>query len=218
MLNQDLMKHSNFLVLLFILALSTSQVSGQIPDSIPTPVLEFYQTPAISQNPNELAPPETQQFGQLAGIWYCSGFQIDPVGKVDSVPYKAFWAWKTILDGYGVQDYFYQGKNEFLYWNHFKRDLSLTQLRVYDVTENLWKIAFITDAAGKIPGKVFGTFTAQMQGAELIMEPSTQNADVKTRIVFYDFAKNSFEWKTEKSVDDGKTWTVVMALSATRIQ
>jgi hypothetical protein len=212
------MNYSKILPILFLVTFSINQLRAQVPDSIPTPVSDFYSGTELSNQPNEQAPPETKQFGQLTGIWYCSGFQLDPVGKVDQVPYKAFWAWKYILDGYGVQDYFYQGQNEFRYWDYFKRGLSLTQLRVYDPVDSLWKIAFIKDSAGKIPGKMFGTFTAKMQGDELIMEPDAQNTEVKSRIVFYGMSENSFEWKAEKSDDSGKTWTVLMSLSAKRIK
>lgn len=218
LINEFIIKHSKILHLILILTFSTYQLRGQVPDSIPTPVLEFYGDSEFSNQSNEQAPSETHQFGQLAGIWYCTGFQLDPLGKVDKVPYKAYWAWKYILNGYGVQDYFYQGRNEFRYWDYFKRDLSLTQLRVYDTIESLWKIAFIKDSAGKIPGKMFGTFTAKMLGDELIMEPGSQNTDTKNRIVFYDISENSFEWKAEKSDDSGKTWTVSMSLSAKRVK
>jgi len=142
----------------------------------------------------------------------------DPLGKVDKVPIKAFWAWKYILDGYGVQDYFYQGENEFLFWNYFKRDSILTQLRVYDPTDNMWKISFITNNGGEIPGKMFGTFNAKEQSGELIMEPSERNSDKLSRIVFFDITANSFEWKSETSTDSGKSWTVISTLSAKRIK
>ncbi|MEP1096043.1 MAG: hypothetical protein ABJG78_13095 [Cyclobacteriaceae bacterium] len=202
-----------------VLAFITLQLFGQVPDSIPSAVLDFYGSSASSNRVNEKAPSETIQFGQLAGIWYCSGFMPDPMGKVDKVPFKAFWGWKYILDGYGVQDFFYQGKNEFLYWDYFKRDMSLTQLRVFDPTENMWKISFITSGAGEIPGgKVFGTFTAKDESGELRMESPQQNPDKLSRIIFYDIKDNSFEWRTETSTDSGKSWTVTTTLSGRRVK
>nr|WP_321236158.1 hypothetical protein [uncultured Psychroserpens sp.] len=192
--------------------------NGQIPDSIPSVVLDFYGSSEYSNKINDKAPVETLQFGQLSGIWYCSGFMPDPLGKVDKVSFKAFWAWKYILDGYGVQDFFYQGKNEFLYWDYFKRDASLTQLRVFNTSKKIWEVAFITNRGGEIPGNVFGIFTAKEHAGELIMEPSQKNSDKLTRIVFYDFTETSFEWRAEISTDSGKSWTVTTRLSGKRMQ
>lgn len=211
------MKHSKTIFIL-LLYLISSQLVGQATDSIPASVVDFYGDSATSNKVHEFAPVETVQFGQLAGIWYCTGFMQDPLGKVDTVPYEAYWAWKYILDGYAVQDYFFQGKNEFRYWDYFKRGTSLTQLRVFDTKESQWKIAFITDNGGKMPGRFFGTFTAKMQDGELIMEPSSQNPDKLSRIVFYDMGENSFEWRSESSEDAGKTWIVTIRLSGKRLQ
>ena len=138
--------------------------------------------------------------------------------KVDKVPYKAFWAWKYILDGYGVQDFFYQGENEFLYWDYFKRESMLTQLRVFNTSDKAWEIAFITNNGGEIPGRMFGTFTATEKAGELIMEPPQQNAVNLRRIVFFDITNNSFEWRSESSTDSGKTWKVNITLSAKRVK
>ena len=191
---------------------------GGTNDDIPVQVLRFFGDKNQSIKSNENSPIETEQFGQFAGIWYCSGFQPDPLGKEDEVPYVAFWAWKYILDGYGVQDFFYQGQNEFRYWDYFKRDKSLTQLRVYDTMDGLWKIAFITNSGGTIPGRMFGIYTAKMHGKEIIMEPVSQNTDNMSRVVFYDITNDSFEWKAETSIDSGKSWNTTITLSAKRLE
>ncbi|MEO9850168.1 MAG: hypothetical protein ABJH72_12690 [Reichenbachiella sp.] len=194
------------------------QLYGQIPDSIPAPVLDFYGSGVYANQINDRAPVETRQFGQLNGIWYCTGTMPDPLGKVDKVTYTAFWAWKYILDGYGVQDFWFQGKNEFLYWNYFKRDMMLTQLRVYDTKEKIWKVAFINNNAGEVPGRMFGTFTAQEQAEGVVMDFMPRDTTNMNRIIFFDITEESFEWRVENSKDSGETWKVMSTISAKRMK
>lgn len=204
-------------ILLLAISVSTS-VIAQVPDSIPSPVLDFYDLAKVIKTPNPKAPKAVEQFGQLYGIWYCEGTMPDPLGQVEQVTYHAFWAWKYILDGYGVQDFWYQGKNEWPYWKYFQRDLMLTQLRVYDTQDSTWYISFINNNAREVPGRVFGNFTARAEGMDMVMDFVPQDSANLKRIVFYDITDESFMWRMENSKDDGNTWTVRSTISAVRVR
>ncbi|MEP5614185.1 MAG: hypothetical protein ABJP45_18170 [Cyclobacteriaceae bacterium] len=198
-------------------ALLCVRATGQIPDSIPPPVLTFYGESSSSWEANDMAPSEMNEFGRLVGIWYCSGTTPDPQGGDEILPYNGFWAWKYILDGYGMQDFFFQGENEFLYWKYFKRDLALTQIRSYDPNEKIWKITYITNNADQT-GNVYGTFTAKSEGDDMIMKPPKTGTRSEARVIFSEITENSFEWRAESSTDDGKTWVVGATMSAKKLK
>jgi len=166
------------LILATMLLLSTYLVVSKVDaaevehaGTIPKPVLEFMGSSASATQDNPKAPPETAQFGQLAGI-------------------------------------FYQGPDEFLYWDYFKRDAILTQLRVFNPTLGVWSIAFIKNGGDEFSGNIFGSFSAQLQGDELIMDYVLSDAVRRTRIVFYEITDDSFPWRSETTEDSGESWTI----------
>lgn len=203
-----------FTIICLYIVLTSTWLIAQSADTIPGAVKAFYGLPI---KPNPKAPSETAQFGRLEGIWHCKGFEPDGNGGLKPSG-SAYWAWKYILDGYGVQDFWYQGENESQYWSYFKRELMLTQLRIYDVNEKIWKIAFINNNAGEVPGRMFGLFTAQANGDDMVMQFEPQEPELLKRIVFYDIDQESFKWKVEVSQDKGETWKRTSYISATRIK
>lgn len=196
--------------IMFVYAPAMSQTA----ESIPTTVLNFY---GDSATVNPRAPIETRQFGQLKGIWYCTQYNKDSVSGEFKVFSKAYWAWKYILDGYGVQDFWFQGENEIPYYKYFKRNMMLTQIRVYDTEEKLWKIAYINNNAGEIPGSMFGRFTAKGEGDEVTMYFEPNDAEILRRIIFYDVTDESFQWRVEVSNDLGKSWEVTWKIEGTKL-
>lgn len=189
-------------------------VSAQSVDDIPQAVKEFYETESTI---NKRAPTETAQFGQLSGIWYCTQYKRNAESQEFEEDSRAYWAWKYILDGYGVQDFWYQGEKETPYHKFFQRDLMLTQIRVYDTKEEVWKIAFINNNAGEGPGRIFGLFTAKADGDEVVMEWDPQDPDDLKRIIFYDITEDSFSWRVEQSKDAGESWAVTWKISADKL-
>lgn len=208
------MKRTFFSLVALLVLLIPNRVKAQSTDTIPAAVTDFYK---VMVKPNPRAPAETAQFGQLEGIWYCQGYEPDESGGLKPSG-TAYWAWKYILDGYGVQDLWYQGKNESLYYDFFKRELMLTQIRVYDVNKKQWKVAFINNHAGEVPGRMFGLFSAYAEGDDVIMDFEPRDPELLKRIVFYDIKQKSFQWKVEVSQDEGKTWKLTSYINATRLK
>lgn len=80
------------------------------------------------------APTETAQFGQLAGVWEAENsawFQ----GKWYRC-WRAVWAFKYTLGGFGVQDYYMQLTEDLPPTSKIGRNSSLTQLRLFSRKEN----------------------------------------------------------------------------------
>lgn len=166
----------------------------------------------------ENAPPEISQFGQLAGIWKCSEQTRDvTTGKFTEVG-KSFWVWKFILNGFGMQDLWFQPVETYPYSNMLQRDLILTQIRVYDTKEYKWKIAFINNTNRAIPGRVFGTFEAQAKEDHLIMPFTSRDGSQKQRIVFYNISKNHFDWNFEVFDSENQKWKCNYRIVAEKVK
>lgn len=207
------MRKYKYLFLCCLIALSNGLL-GQDRESVPEAVEAFYD---LQYSVNDRAPEEVKQFGQLSGVWYCTQYKLNAETNEYEEDSRAYWAWKYILDGYAVQDFWYQTEKESPYYKFFQRDLMLTQLRVWDVKEEIWKIAFINNNAGIGPGRSFGLFKAYAQGDEVVMEFDPQEPDNFRRITFFDMTDDSFEWKAERSTDSGETWSETWKISARKI-
>ena len=164
---------------------------------------------------HEKAPPETEQFGRLAGLWTVETEMAGMTGElVKSAP--GIWAWKYALDGFAVQDVFYHGADSLPpYMAALGRDYLLTANRIYDVAGKSWRVAWMANGAGAAMGADFGTFTATLEGDEIVMT-SPPGAFGLQRVVFSEIGDDSFRWRSEYSMDEGKTWRTVMRMLATR--
>jgi hypothetical protein len=97
------------------------------------------------------------------------------------------------------------------------RDYLLTANRIFDVTTKQWQIAWMANGAGEAMGSDYGTFTAVYEDGEIVMLSLQDDRAVGLqRVRFFDITPHSFEWQSEYSRDDGKTWFAVMRLHATR--
>ena len=166
---------------------------------------------------HENAPAETQEFGRLVGVWNVTDVEMQgPNGQwVPSAP--AVWVWKYTIDGFAVQDLFYQAADRLpTYMGTLGRDYMLTAMRIFDARAGQWKVAWMANGAGKVPGQDFGTFVARMEGEELIMTSPGGDGAPLQRVVFSDFTGDSFRWRSEYSADGGTNWTTVMRLRAER--
>ncbi len=200
--------------LFFVFLIFCLNGSAQSIEDVPQAVKQFYN---LQYTINDRAPEEVAQFGQLSGVWYCIQSKYNQESQEFEEDSRAYWAWKYILDGFCVQDFWYQGEKETPYYKFFKRDLMLTQLRVYDPVEKIWNVAFINNNNRVGPGSVFGLFKAYAKGDEVIMEFEPQEPENYRRITFYDINDETFEWKAEQSKDEGKTWNVTWKISAKKI-
>ena len=164
---------------------------------------------------HEKAPPETEQFGRLVGLWTVETEMAGMTGElVESAP--GIWAWKYAIDGFAVRDLWYQGADNLPpYMANLGRDYLLTANRIFDVASKRWQVAWMANGAGSVMGADFGTFTAVLEGDEIVMT-SAPGPFGTQRVVFHEIGADSFRWKSEYSMDEGKTWRLVMRMHARR--
>lgn len=164
---------------------------------------------------NVAAPAETAEWGRLAGAWY-----VENAAYVNGQWYccwNAVWAWKYILDGFAVQDYWYVKTEDLPPTATVERPSALTQLRVWRDDEKEWFIGYVTSGGKESPASVNGTFRAYAEGPDrMIMEPPP-GAGPRTRIVFFDIGEDAFKWKRETLQEDGVTWVESLRIHAYRI-
>ncbi len=163
------------------------------------------------------APPETQQFSRLVGIWNTKQEMLARDGTWRSGA-PGIWVWKHTLGGFAVQDLWFQSKDQLpSYMGDFGRDYLLSGLRIFDARAGQWKVAWIANGAGKTPGSDSGTFSAEFSKGSLVMTSPPEEGFGQQRVVFSDFTEDSFRWRSEHSRDDGETWVTVMRVSASRL-
>lgn len=165
---------------------------------------------------NAKAPPQLKQFGQISGVW-----EVENTAWFQGKWYccwRAVWGFKYTIDGFGVQDYYVQAKNDLPpSTSKFGRNIELTQLRVFNRKENNWRISWMSNGDGQLGGSDYGSFTAKMIDGEIIMTPPPLPNRPLSRIVFYAIKKDSFMWRQEISEDNGKTWKKRSLIKAKRI-
>ena len=167
------------------------------------------------------APPETRQFGRLVGVWRTE----QEVRKQDGswVPQPSgLWIWKYILDGFAIQDLWYQRKGEVPAFTGVSgRPYLLTGLRIFDLKSGQWKVGWAANGGGRSPGADWGVLTAKQHDGQLILTgPPVESPQgrARQRVVFSDFTASSFRWTSEFSMNDGKSWSAVMRIRATRLR
>ena len=161
------------------------------------------------------APAELEQWGQLAGIWVGEQEMRRQDGSWASVG-PSLWAWRYALGGFAVQDLWFQAADQLpAYLGDLGRDYLLSGTRIYSPASGRWDIAWTANGLASTPGQDFGTFQATWEDDRLIMT-SPAEAPMPQRVIFSDFAPDSFLWTSEFSQDGGTTWIEVMRVRATR--
>jgi hypothetical protein len=163
------------------------------------------------------APAELEQFGQLVGVWDVEA-ELRGHGGAWSKSAPGVWAWKYAIDGFAVQDLWYQNAEELpAYMSKLGRDYLLTANRVYDVANQKWQVAWMANGAGKVMGADFGTFTAVLEDGNIVMSSPPEDTEFGLqRVIFSDITADSFTWTSEYSTDEGETWNAVMRMHAKR--
>lgn len=162
------------------------------------------------------APPETEQYGRLAGVWYVETKALDQ-GRWYCC-WNALWAWKYVIDGFAVQDYWYQREEDLPPVSPLERDNSLTQLRVFDPKEGAWSVQFVTNR-GSSGGPVHGSFVSREEDGVMVMRPPPprEPGAPLSRIVFHDITGEHWRWRREVSEDGGETWEARLLIEAYRV-
>lgn len=157
------------------------------------------------------APPETAQFGRLAGIWDVEMDVRRPDGSWSEEPLVAEWRFRYVLDGFAVQDDWYapppgapagDGPSQ-----------RGTNLRIYDPEAERWEVAYASNTQ-----KQLSTFEARAEGEDRIVMTGLHASGHSSRTTFYDVTAESFAWMMEFQGlgEDPEAWTEVARVRAVR--
>ncbi len=163
------------------------------------------------------APIETKQFGKLVGLWKAEDTVW--VNGEWKCCWSGVWAFKYTVDGFGIQDYYVQKKEDFPPPPRaIKRDTNLTLIRVFDPKNKIWNIARISNGGKESGGSNFATFTAIKKDSEIIMSPRNTESRLSVRMIFYGLERDSFKWRLEISQDKGRTWKKRFLIKGRRME
>lgn len=161
---------------------------------------------------NPQAPPETEHWGRLAGEWKCTIEVPLPDGKWVQGG-KAKWVWKYILDGFAVQDLWYQN------WidlpptiASINRDAAGTNIRMYLPAEKRWEAVWFNN--GK---NTTSRFEAVSDEKRIVMTGENAQGDL-SRITFFNITQDAFDWKSERSQDKGASWAETLRIHGKRLR
>lgn len=161
---------------------------------------------------NPQAPPETEHWGRLAGEWDCITEARLPSGNWVKVG-KAKWLWKYILDGFAVQDLWFQK------WIDLRatlasvnRDVVGTNIRMYLPAEDRWEAVWLTN--GK---NTTSRFEAISDEEKIVMTGEHAQGGL-ARITFFNITQDNFDWKSERSQDEGASWTETLRIHGKRLR
>ena len=186
----------------------------QKPSTVIEDFLSNPKAPFGKLNPK--AAQETEQWGQLAGVWECEQFAL--VNGQWFSGWPATWVFKYVLDGFAVQDLWFQKEIDLPPpLANLGRDYAGTNLRIYDPLLKKWRVAwFQNNPAVSGTANAMQTFEAEFKDGEIVMVPTPQRTP-QTRIVFHNITESSFDWRTETS-EDGETWTTTFKIKGRRVQ
>lgn len=134
---------------------------------------------------NPAAPKELAQFDFLIGAFDCDEEITDLKGN--STQLSARWSGKYVLNGFGIQD---------SYWN---KDFSTTNVRIYDDARSEWQVTYF-----RMPKFESGAWTGSIQGPDIILRRSFEyeGEAVESRLTFQKITSTGFEWVSKYIKDD----------------
>lgn len=86
---------------------------------------------------------------------------------------------------------------------------------VYSPAKKLWQQTWVDNSGAYLD------FTGGMEGEKMILKRKAMNkkgVEVTQRMIFYDIAKDEFNWDWEYSSDEGVTWNLIWKIHYTRKQ
>ena len=137
--------------------------------------------------PNPDAPKELAQFDFLIGTFDCADEFTDLDGNTTRV--SARWSGKYILNGFGIQD---------SYWNP---NFSTTNVRIYDDSQSKWQVTYY-----QLPKFKSGVWAGSMQGPDIILRRLFEydGKSVESRLTYRKITSMSFEWTSEYITDENQ--------------
>jgi hypothetical protein len=155
------------------------------------------------------APPESQQFDFLIGDWTVAATRYKEDGST-LLQYKATWNAKYLNERRMIVDDFKA------YAPTGQAISSYVTLRTYSESTRRWEMAGLAALQPAVSADWFG----EWEDGEMRMSATGKDPAgnvVRSRIRFFHIAQDSFEWESEVSRDDGKTWSKTAMLLASRV-
>lgn len=158
-------------------------------------------------NPN--APPQTIQFGKLAGKWDCTSYDL----QQDSTWYKskATWIFKYTLNGFAIEDTWIEKASDST--NNttlLKRDFHGINMRLFNPKLKKWQCVWLDNRQNTMSPIWHANYNEVNK--ELLMYDQTQS----WKITFFNMNTNSFDWNYKVLKDS--TWTIVSRIRATKLK
>jgi hypothetical protein len=202
-----------FVGCVIILALSPSVGAAAPPTKSEEQIVQESKSQA-PQVPPEVARylkgalPEGQQFDFLIGDWDVAAIRYKEDGS-SLFQYKASWNAKYLNDGRMIIDDFKA------YAPTGQAVSSYVTLRTYSEATHRWEMAGLSALQPAGSAEWYG----ELKDGEMLLDASGKDPAgniVKTKIRFFNIAKNSFSWESKVSRDEGKTWIKTASLLASR--
>ena len=154
------------------------------------------------------APPESLQFNFLIGDWDVAGTRYNPDGSV-LMQYKASWHATYLNDKRMVMD-------AFKALAPTGQDISsYVTLRTYSEATHRWEMSGLSALQPAMNATWSGVWRDGEMQIEAIGKMSN-GGSMRNRIRFFQIEKSSFNWESQVSLDEGKTWTLNASLIASR--
>jgi hypothetical protein len=154
------------------------------------------------------APPESHQFDFLIGDWTIAATRYKEDGST-LFQYKATWHVKYLNEKRMIIDDFKA------YAPSGQEVSSYVTLRTYSEANHRWEMAGLAALQPAANAEWFGEWN---DGEMLIQATGKDPAGTvfRTKIRFFHIARDSFEWESQVSRDDDKTWSKTATLLASR--
>jgi hypothetical protein len=151
---------------------------------------------------------ECRQFDFLIGDWIIAATRYKQDGSV-LLQYKATWNAKYLNEGRMIVDDFKA------YGPAGQAISSFVTLRTYSETSHRWEMTGLAALQPAVNAEWFGEWRdGEMHTSATGKDPAGNL--LRTQIRFFHIAPDSFEWESQVSVDDGKTWSKTATLLASR--
>jgi hypothetical protein len=154
------------------------------------------------------APPESRQFDFLIGDWTVVATRNKDDGSTLFV-YRASWHAQSLNDGRMILDDFKA------YGPGGQAISSYVTLRTFSEANHRWEMAGLAALQPAVNAEWFG----EWQEGEMRLSAAGKDPAgnlLRTKIRFFNIAKNSFEWESSVSRDDDKTGHKTASLMASR--
>ncbi|MGD0272662.1 MAG: hypothetical protein ABSB96_02905 [Gaiellaceae bacterium] len=142
-------------------------------------------------------------FGRFVGAWevVATGFQPDGTRSERNGEWHFAW----LLGGRGVQDVLFE--------KGAPPERRGTTIRVYDERIDAWQVSWMAPAWHE-----FVHLVARAVGDRIVLEGAGTDPARRERWSFNEIREDSFLWRGEVSLDEGKTWTLEQEIRARRRQ